>query len=66
MATFIQNIRKIRGQAIYGPEMRDAIAEAIQQTMSLDVEGSEDVVLFTVTPIQDAPGDFLLEIRNGE
>ena len=26
------NLRKIRGEAIYGPEMREAIASAIEQT----------------------------------
>ena len=31
MATFEQNLAKIRGQAVYGPEMREAIAEAIEQ-----------------------------------
>ena len=32
MATFEQNLIKIRGQAIYGGEMREAIAEAIEQS----------------------------------
>ena len=32
MATFEQNLAKIRGQAIYGGEMREAIAEAIEQS----------------------------------
>lgn len=32
MATFEQNLAKIRGQAVYGPDMREAIAEAIEQT----------------------------------
>lgn len=31
MATFQQNLAKIRGEAIYGPEMRTAIADAIEQ-----------------------------------
>ena len=31
MATFQENLAKIRGQAIYGPDMRTAIAEAIEQ-----------------------------------
>lgn len=66
MATFAQNIRKIRGEAIYGPEMRTAIAEAIQQTMNLDIEASGDMVLFDLIPIQDTPGDYTLEIKSGD
>lgn len=37
MATFAQNIRKIRGEAIYGDNVRTAIADALEQA------GSEDV-----------------------
>ena len=32
MATFAENLAKIRGQAIYGPDMREAIAQAIEQS----------------------------------
>ena len=31
MATFDENLRKIRGEAIYGPDLREAIAEGITQ-----------------------------------
>lgn len=31
MATFEQNLRKIRGEAVYGTEVRTAIADAIEQ-----------------------------------
>ena len=38
MATFEENIRKIRGEAIYGPEMRTAIADAITQSTHVTAE----------------------------
>lgn len=65
MATFEQNIRKIRGEAIYGTDVRSAIAEAIQQTMNLDIEGSTGTVYFSVTPIQNSVDDYLLTVSNG-
>ena len=64
MATFEQNIRKIRGEAIYGPEMRTAIADAIQQSMDLDIDGNEGTVFFALSPIEDVPDDYLLTISN--
>lgn len=63
MATFLQNIRKIRGEAVYGNEMRTAIADSIMQAIDLDVSG-DGLVLFTVTPIPDEQGDYLLNIEN--
>ena len=47
MATFEQNLAKIRGQAVYGPEMREAIAEAIEQTddvITSKIEEMETIV----------------------
>lgn len=35
MATFQQNLAKIRGEAVYAPEMRDAIAEALEQSIEI-------------------------------
>ena len=32
MATFEQNLRKIRGESIYGAEVREAIAQALEQS----------------------------------
>lgn len=66
MATFEQNIRKIRGEAIYGPDMRTAIADAIQQTMNLDIDGNDGTVYFVLTPITGTTNDFALSINNGE
>lgn len=66
MATFEQNIRNIRGEAIYGPDMRASIAEAIQQTMDLDIDGNDGTVFFIVTPISGTVDDFFLTISNGE
>ena len=63
MATFLQNIRKIRGEAVYGNEMRTAIADSIMQAIDLDVSG-DGLVLFTVTPIPNEQGDYLLNIEN--
>ena len=37
MATFQQNIDNIRGEAIYGPDIRESIAEAIEQAVGIDV-----------------------------
>lgn len=65
MATFVQNIRKIKGEAVYGTEMRNAIAEAIQQALDLNIEG-EGIVFCTLTPIASTDGDYLLTIQNGE
>lgn len=65
MATFLQNIRKIQGEAVYGEEMREAIAEAIQQTMGLDIDGNDGVVFFSLSPVPDTSNDFLLSIVNG-
>lgn len=65
MATFQENIRKIRGEAIYGQDMRTAIADAITQAIDLDVEG-DGLVLFDVTPIPEIQGDYLLTIMNEE
>lgn len=45
MASFAQNIRKIRGEAISGPEMREAIAEAITQAIELDLSGGDSLLL---------------------
>ena len=66
MATFEQNIRNIRGEAIYGPDMRTSIADAIQQAMALDINGNEGTVYFIVTPISGTDEDFFLTINNGE
>lgn len=62
-ANFMQNIRKIRGEAVYGQEMRTAIADAIVQAIDLDVSG-EGLVLFTLTKIDPDKDDYLLEITN--
>ena len=47
MATFEQNIRKIRGEAIHGKEVRTAIADAVEQVANIDfsVDGNVLVVL---------------------
>lgn len=37
MASFEQNIRNIRGEAIYGMEVRSAIADAIEQSVGYDM-----------------------------
>ena len=55
MATFEQNIRKIRGEAIHGKEMRTAIADAVQQAVHLDitVEGHVYVELTRIESSND-------------
>ena len=45
MPTFEQNIRKIRGEAIYGKEIRTAIADAVQQAVNLDISAEGDVLV---------------------
>ena len=57
MATYQENIRKIRGEAIYGADMREAIAEAITQAADLDV-GEIDVYV-TVEAISN--NDYRME-----
>ena len=59
MATFAQNIRKIRGEAIYGPDMRTAIADALEQAINLDISG-EDVTTVEVSKIAQTEDDYLI------
>lgn len=61
MASFSENIAKIRGQAVYGPEMRTAIADALMQALGLDIDG---FVFFILNPMVDSEEDFELEIVN--
>lgn len=63
MASFLENIRKIRGEAIYGMDMRAAIAEALEQSVDLDISG-DGFVVFTLTEVDPQNEDFLLDIRN--
>ena len=65
MASFIENLRKIRGEAVYGQEMRTAIADAIEQAIDLDINGDGGVVFFTLSPIVSSDEDYLLGIQNG-
>lgn len=45
MASFEQNLRDIRSEAIYGPQIRAAIAEGIEQAQGLDEIQQFDVRL---------------------
>ena len=63
MATFVQNIKNIRGEAVYGPDVRESIAEAITQAIDLDISG-DDMVFVTLTEIVESPDDFLLSFSN--
>ena len=63
MASFVKNIEKIRGTAIHGPEMREAIAQAIQQAMNLDLSGT-DFAMVNVSPISGATGEYMLTMTN--
>lgn len=56
MATFEENLRKIRGEAIYGPEMRAAIAEAITQ--------ADDVIQSVVTEYKNQVDAALVAYQN--
>lgn len=58
MATYRENINKIRGEAIYGVDVREAIAAAIDQAAKLDVD-SDRLLVRTTSQGND---DFLLEI----
>lgn len=72
MATFIENIAKIRGQAIYGPDMREAIAEAIEQSddevdsriAAMQVIVDENVFYVNLEPLATS-SDFRLTITGG-
>lgn len=63
MATFVKNIEKIRGTAIYGPDMREAIAQAIGQAMNLDLSGT-DFAMVNVSPISGTTGEYMLTMTN--
>ena len=63
MATFMQNIRNIREEAVYGPDIRTSIAEAIMQAIDLDISG-DDMIFVTLTEIVESPGDYILGFSN--
>lgn len=70
MATFSSNIRKIRGEATYGPEMRKAIADAILQALNVEIQEIEtpypdsDKVYVTLTPLEYGSDDYTMSIVN--
>lgn len=80
MATFEQNLAKIRGQAIYGPDMREAIAEAIEQAddqVQADIRAVDgriesmrviidEHVLYVNTEQIGTTDDYLISITEGE
>lgn len=80
MATFEQNLAKIRGQAIYGPDMRTAIAEAIEQAddkVQQDIQAVDgrlenmrviidDHILYVNAERIGTTDDFLISITEGE
>ena len=63
VATFEQNIRKIRGEAIYGREVRTAIADAVEQVVNvdIDVEGGTVVRLDQIGSTDDYKLSFIQE-----
>lgn len=63
MATFEQNIRKIRGEAIHGKEVRTAIADAVQQVANVDftVDGNVFVDLRRIGTSSDYTLEFIQE-----
>ena len=80
MATFQQNLAKIRGEAIYGSDMRTAIAEAIEQAddqvqesiseYEASVEAVQAIIddhLFyiQINRIEDTE-DYIIDITEGE
>ena len=70
MATFSENINKIRGEAIYGGEMRTAIADAILQAVgveirTLDISQQGDTQIYIqLNPIVARRDDYLMTIKN--
>lgn len=59
MATIYQNIQKIRGDAVKGTDVREAIAAAIEQAVDLDVSGgSYQYVRFSL--IDGTDNDYLM------
>ena len=79
MATFEQNLAKIRGQAVYGPEMREAIAEALEQAddsvqqdiaaVGQQIEDIQEIVdsrELYVEVSDMGSGDYLMEIVHAE
>ena len=57
MATYRQNINKIKGEAIYGKDVREAIADALDQAVRLDVDPG--IVFVRAEHMEDA--DYRLE-----
>ena len=70
MSTFAQNLAKIRGEAIYGMDMREAIAEALEQADDIIVEKLQNMqtlvdteaVYGELTLIAGTTGDYLLTL----
>ena len=71
-SSFNENIRKIRGTAVYGPEMRNAIVDAIIQALDVEVQEIDpfypdsDKTYFRIAPIDpnEQPDDYIMEIIN--
>lgn len=72
MATFEQNIRTIRSEGIYGTDIREAIAAAIEQSddqiedriESIRHEIVTESTYMSVSKIAGTQEDYLLEITN--
>ena len=68
MANFIQNLQKIRGEAIYGQDMRTAIADAIQQAAHFDYRDVDvpypdtDQVYVRLIPVSSGSSDYILTL----
>ena len=70
MATFAQTIGYIRGNAIYGSDVRTAIADAIEQADTAIITELEDVrsvvldreLFINLEPIDES--DYVMEIVN--
>lgn len=68
MATFSENIQKIQGTAVYGRDVRKAIADALSQSVHLEYNDLTypypDQNTVYVRLIPDGPGsdDYVMEI----
>lgn len=66
MATFIQNIRNIRGEATKGSIVRSSIAEALQQSVHLTYQDvavpypPSDDIQIQITPTVVGSNDYVL------
>lgn len=67
MATFTKNIANIRGDAVYGTDVRESIAQAIIQSVGFNAaQLSSDTILLSTELISGSDNDYILTVTNAQ